>query len=400
MNPIISITHSSKKKLALILSILCFLAFIFFAAPTARADNGLTLSTPYPGITVKAGDIITFDMTIVNTTPEPLNASLSIISIPEGWTGFFEGDGSEISRVHAPSMTDDPTELTFNLTIPEDTPDGTYNVSLAADAGDGISDILDLQLNVSQVQRTQGKFTSQFPDLQGSADTTFNFSVNLANNSSAPKSYGLTANAPQGWKVAFKPSDETNQVASITVDGGKNKNMDVAITPPANTPEGEYVITCAATSADEALTVDLTVDITGSYDLTFTTPSGLLSVDAYADRETPITLVAANTGSADIENLSFGSTLPANWSVRYEPNTIESLPAGTSQQITAYLSPGPNAIAGDYVASLEADGGQAEASADLRVAVKTHTTWGAVGIIIIAALVVFLIFVFRKFGRR
>lgn len=389
-----------KKSLTLILSIFICFAFILTYGSVSRADNGLTLSTPYPGITVKAGDIITFDMTVVNTTGQPLNAALSIISIPDGWSGFFEGDGSEISKVHAPDQTDDPTELTFNLTIPEDAADGTYTVSLLADAGGGITDVLELQLDVSSIQRTQGKFTSQFPDLQGSADTTFNFSVNLANNSSAPKSYGLTANAPQGWKVAFKPSDENNQVASVTVDGGKNKNMDVAITPPANTPEGEYVITCAATSADEALTVDLTVDITGSYDLTFTTPSGLLSVDAYAGRETPITLIANNTGSADIENLSFSAALPVNWSVRYEPNAIESLPAGASQQIMAYLSPGPNAIAGDYVASLEADGGQTEASADLRVSVKTHTTWGIAGVIIIAALVILLIFIFRKFGRR
>lgn len=400
MNSTINASDGFKRKFVFIIGLLLLFTFIFSAPIHAFADNGLTLATPYPGITVKAGDIITFDMTIVNTTPEPLDPALSIISIPDGWAGFFEGDGSEISRVHAPSMAEDPTKLTFNLTIPENAKDGTYNVSLLADAGNGISDVLDLQLNVSQLQHTQGKFTSQFPALQGSADTVFNFSVNLSNNSSAPKSYGLTAKAPEGWKVAFRPADETTQVASITVDGGKNKNMDISITPPANAAAGEYTINCAATSADEALTVDLTVDITGSYDLSLTTPSGLLSVDGYAGRETPVTLVATNTGSADIENLTFSSTLPANWSVRYEPNALDSLPAGTSKQIMAYITPGPNAIAGDYVAKLTADGGQTEGAVELRVAVKTHTSWGIVGIAILAALVVLLVFIFRKFGRR
>lgn len=367
----------------------------------ARADNGLTLSTEFPGITVKAGETVNFEMSLTNDTELPLDAALSVASLPSGWEGYFEGNGSQVSRVHAASMNaEEPTELDFNLTVPEDATDGSYTVSLLADAGEGISDALELELTVSELQLAEGDFTSQYPALEGPSTATFSFSATLVNNSGTEKSYSLASNAPEGWQVSFRPSGETNQIASTTIDAGKNQGLDISVTPPASVVAGEYTIPCAAVSADETLAMDLTVNITGTYSIQLTTPSGLLSLDAYADRETPVTLSIENTGSADLQDISLASTLPENWAVRFETTTIESLAAGASQQVTAYVKPGPNVISGDYVTSLSASTTQASSSAEFRVSVKTHTTWGAVGIIIIVALVVVLILIFRKFGRR
>ncbi len=399
-------TDGMKKQMvrgiALFFAAALCLAFLPLGG-VARADNGLELSTAYPGVTVKAGETVNFDLNLTNTAGLPLDAALSA-TLPDGWEGYFEGNGSEISRVHVPAAAEGaeqaPATAKYNLTVPADVQDGTYKVSLKADAGAGVTDTLDLELQVSAAERAQGKFTSQYPELQGPASATFGFTVNLSNNSGTDKSYSLAAQAPEGWQVSFKPSGETNQIASLTVPAGKSQALDVSVTPPANVTAGEYTIPCAAVSADEALTVDLKVIITGTYSMTLSTPSGLLSVDAYADRESPVTLSVTNTGSADLKDVTLTSTAPANWEVRFDTKAIELLPAGKTMEVSAYIKPSANVISGDYATSITASADETKATADFRVAVKTRTAWGVVGVIIIAALVIGLVYVFRKFGRR
>jgi uncharacterized membrane protein len=57
-------------------------------------------------------------------------------------------------------------------------------------------------------------------------------------------------------------------------------------------------------------------------------------------------------------------------------------------------------IAGDYTFSLSARSSKASSSQDFRVTIKTPTTWGYVGIGIIAVLLIGLVLVIRRFGRR
>ena len=57
-------------------------------------------------------------------------------------------------------------------------------------------------------------------------------------------------------------------------------------------------------------------------------------------------------------------------------------------------------ITGDYVTSISIKNDEASSSADLRVSVKTSTTWGIAAIAIIVVLVAVLGMIFKKFGRR
>jgi len=370
---------------------------------TPRAAGTLVMSTDFPGITVKAGENVTFDLKLENTTDASVNAALSDTT-PDGWDGYFEGGGSQVSSVHVSNAEDaDSPKLKYIVTVPGDAADGVYDVSLLADAGGNLKYELKLSLEVSQTERSQGTFVSQFPEIQGPSTAMFGFSLSLTNNSGTDQTYSLMAQIPdgsQGWQVNFKPTGENNQIASLTIAAGKNQSLDMTVTPPANVTAGEYVIQCFAISADEVLQADLKIIISGTYTMTLSTPSGLMSVDGYADRETPVTLLITNTGSADLKDVALTSAVPENWSVRFEQSTIELLPAGASMEVSAYIKPGPNVIAGDYITIISASTNETTARADFRVAVKTSTVWGVSGVIIIVVIVLALVFVFRKFGRR
>ncbi|MEI3139130.1 MAG: NEW3 domain-containing protein [Lachnospiraceae bacterium] len=66
------------------------------------------------------------------------------------------------------------------------------------------------------------------------------------------------------------------------------------------------------------------------------TPSGNLSVDAYANAKKAVTLSITNTGNVDLTNLNLTSSAASNWDVSFDESTIDLLEAGATKEVTAY----------------------------------------------------------------
>ena len=101
-------------------------------------------------------------------------------------------------------------------------------------------------------------------------------------------------------------------------------------------------------------------------------------------------------------NVSLNSTLPSGWTVTYnvEDNVIESIPAGSTGEVIATVTPGSDAITGDYVASFTAETTRPSSSVDFRVSVKTQTGLGTGGSADHPVCGRRTGYVFRKYGRR
>lgn len=391
--------HKQAKSIRLVVGTVLTALLLCVSSIPAFGAGGLEMSTDYPGIIVKGGDSVSFSISFDNDSGATYFADLSVESIPEGWNGYFKGGGNQISRI-AVKPGKSAATATFSLSIPSDAAEGSYPVVLKALSNTGLSDTLELQLNVSEMESGEGKFTAQYPELQGASSASFNFSTTLANNGLEEQSYSLTAQPPEGWQVGFKPSGASSQVASLSVDAGSSTAITVTVTPPASVKAGTYKIPCAAVSARENLSTELTVIITGSYSLDLSTPSGRLSAEAYAEKETPITLSITNTGSTDLQNVNLTSAAPTNWNVRFDTSTIDMLEVGATKEVTAYITPSSDAMAGDYITVITASSPEASDKAEFRVSVKTRTAWGVVGVVLILAMAAGLAAIFRKYGRR
>ena len=390
---------SGRRFIHLLLAAAVFTLLFSSAALPAMAAGGLQMSTNYPGRTVKAGESPSFDLDFYNGSGTGQNLALSVESMPEGWKGYFEGNGGQVNRVFVKSGDNDAAVL-FNVTIPEQVGEGTYKAVIKASAEGGFSDTLALEFRVNKEETGSDSFTTQYPEQEGSSSASFNFSTTIVNNTPTEQSYSLSADAPSGWQVSFTPAGDTTQIASISVDARKSSGLTVGVKPPANIAAGKYTIPCTAVSAGETLKAELTVVITGSYTLELSTPSGRLSLDANANREAAVTLSVNNKGNVDLQNVTLTSSAPEGWTVRFEKPAIDVLTAGSTQQITAYIKPSKDAISGDYVTTITATSPETSSSADFRVTVKTRTLWGIVGVILILALAGGLAYVFRKYGRR
>ena len=368
---------------------------------TVHAAGGLDLSTEYPGISITPGETLNITLNLTNASGSGQDADVEIASLPEGWEGYLQGGSYEVSQVYVPNGAEG-TSLTLHLTVPDALEEGTYQVTVDAAVNEEIRDSLTLSFIVKEVNAGAGSFTTEYPEQEGTSGTTFSFSTTLINNGLSAQSYSLSSNAPSGWKVSFVPSDETASVAGIDVESSASQGLTVQVVPPENVEAGEYDISCSAVSASETLSTDLKVVITGTYGLSLSTPDGRVSFDAHANDDSKVTLNITNTGNVDLQNVSLNSSLPSGWTVTYnvEDNVIDSIPAGSTAEVIATVTPGSDAITGDYVATFTAETDEASSSAEFRVSVKTQTVWGLVAVLIILIVVGGLVYVFRKYGRR
>ncbi len=396
--------HKSIRTLSRMAALIMAMTLLASSAMAESLDTApatepyIELSTQYPALTVKAGDSLTFDLDLDNYSGVSQNITLSVAEIPEGWEGTFSAGSNQVSVVHVKNQEVN-SDVSFAVDVPLETADGEYTIRLAAQ-GEDFSDEMTIVLTVSAEEIGESSFTAEYPSQEGDATTDFTFSATLINNTLSSQNYSFTSNAPSGWQVSFQPSGETTSVAALDVEARTTQAMDISVTPPENVEAGTYEIPVTATSVNESMPITLSVTITGSYGLTLSTPSGRLSLDAYANQESAVQLSLTNTGNSDLTNVNLTSSAPTGWTVRFANETIDIIEAGATVETTMYITPGEDAMSGDYATTVTARNSDANDSVDFRITVKTETIWGLTGIGVIVLLAVVIIIVMRKYGRR
>ena len=370
-----------------------------------EAEAGkVTFSTDYPGVTIKPGGTSTFTLYITNTGSEETTVELSAEDLPEGWEGSFKGSSNEVSMVHvgAYQKKEDSPSLSYSLTVPEDTKEDIYTISLNAKGGD-VDESLALTVKVDAEEKKigAGEFSTDYAQQEGDSGTKFSYTTTLTNNSGENMTYSLSAEgAPEGWTVTFTPSDTTTATSSVPVDAGASSTIKAAIVPAQNVTAGEYPITLVAACAGETLELPVTVKITGTYSLTATTPTGNLSASAYAGETKDVALSIQNTGNIDLTAVSLKAQASTDWEITFDQDTINEIPAGGSAEVTAHITPAKDAILGDYVTIITASNDAVSSDCVLRISVQNHTSWGIAAVAVIAVLVLGLVLIIRRFGRR
>ena len=370
-----------------------------------EAETGIvTFSTDYPGVTIKPGGTSTFTLYITNTGSEETTVELSAEDLPEGWEGSFKGSSNEVSMVHvgAYQKKEDSPSLSYSLTVPEDTKEDIYTISLNAKGGD-VDESLALTVKVDAEEKKigAGEFSTDYAQQEGDSGTKFSYTTTLTNNSGENMTYSLSAEgAPEGWTVTFTPSDTTTATSSVPVDAGASSTIKAAIVPAQNVTAGEYPITLVAACAGETLELPVTVKITGTYSLTATTPTGNLSTSAYAGETKDVALSIQNTGNIDLTAVSLKAQASTDWEITFDQDTINEIPAGESAEVTAHITPAKDAILGDYVTIITASNDAVSSDCALRISVQNHTSWGIAAVAVIAVLVLGLVLIIRRFGRR
>ncbi len=247
---------------------------------------------------------------------------------------------------------------------------------------------------------------STFPVQSDVAGESYDFDVAFKWTGSEFRTFELNATGPPKWRISLTggPSGKELQAIGLDPEARFPETLRIGFAPLAGEfPEpGEYVVTLTASSGDITETIELKAVVTALYRYAFYTGSGRLNTKVTAGKENRFSVMIANTGTEVIEKIELLSEKPSKWSIEFEPtDEINNLEPGMAQELYAVIKPPREAIAGDYMVTMQATSpGLRKRAMDIRVTVLTPTVLGWIGIIIVLVVIAGLAYLFRRLGRR
>jgi uncharacterized membrane protein len=386
---------SSRRLRGVLLTTALLLATVPALAPAALAADALSLTTPFPAVSVSPGNRVSFNLSVKTSTSARVD--LTVSGVPSTWAATLHGGGFVVSAVQTSGT--DATEVRLDIDVPSDAT-GTTRITVKAQ-GSGATVALPLDVTSEANASGEVKVESDYESLRGASDQTFTFNLNITNQKDQDLTYSSTGQGPTGWTVDTKLTG-SSQAAAATVKAGGTSGVTVTVKPADNTPADTYPISVVTTVGGEQFTTDLKVEVTGSYTISLSTPDQVLSGHGPSGSVTEMTFTIDNTGTAPVTGVKLTATPPSNWTVKFDPESVDSVPAGQQVTVKAQITPSGNAIAGDYDLSFKATATEAPAgdTADVRFTVETSILGAVIGAALIVAAVAGLYWVFKRYGRR
>ena len=373
---------------------------VLTAGPASAAVTSLTVTTTYPKVQVDPGGQV--DLPILVQSPTAAQVDLSVNNAPAGFKTSFRGGGFIVTSVYTSGndASPAPTDLKLRVEVPDGAAAQDYNMTVHA-TSNGVSADLPITLTVASSEGNGVSLTTAVQAKTGAIGSPTTFSLTLHNDTAADVKFSVTVpDAPAGWTITAKPSNEADP-NNFTIAGGDTDTITVSANPPDGVQAGDFQFTVVASDGGQnTAQLALGIRLSGSEAISMASTSGVLNAAANAGAATQYSVTITNTGTAPLTAVSLSDTPPSKWTVAFTPTTIDSLAPGQTVTVPVSITPASDAVAGDYQVTLSVTGGTATDSIQVRTTVNTSTLWGYVGIGLIALVVLALLLVFRRYGRR
>jgi uncharacterized membrane protein len=388
----------------LVTAIFSLLLLTMAAALPARAEEtpppvkGMFLLTDYPAVTMRPGTTSTINLRLRNYALPPERFEISVSGVPSGWTATLLGGGQPVAA--AMVSTNDSTALQLRLDVPENAAMGTtQNLTVTAK---GSATQITLPLAVALAKDLPAKLSvkPQLPSLRGTAKSSFEYQLDIKNDSGRNLVVAFSAQAPQYFQTSFTEQYGSQELNSIPIEAGQSKTVKLKVQPPGTISAKRYPVTVKVSAEGTSADTTVALEITGQPKLSIAGRDGVLSARGEAGKESSIPLVVANTGTAAADEIELSSSAPSGWKVTFEPKKIDRIPPGDKKEVQALVTPPEKAIAGDYAPTFTAASRGESESQQFRVSVSTSTMWGIAGAGIIAIALLIMVGAVARFGRR
>ncbi|MCD1294988.1 alpha-galactosidase [Methanocella sp. CWC-04] len=357
------------------------------------SSSGTKLSCDVPGQLALGGDIVSFPILIQNNNDEDKTYTLSSSNSAKWDVTFTYGDKG-IYKVYVPKHQSKVVNLMIQTT--GSTSVGEKKVIAYVD-----SMSIDLYVYITSVNQTVDVSTKVTSKISSIGDKIF-YDIRLKNLQSKENIYKLSVTGlPENWYFRYKEdSTSFDEMAEVIVPASGEKNLVLEIVPPYSVDVGDYNFIAVITSPDGTqITKDLTLRLKSGVGMSVTTSK--LAYEAKPGESFNIDVYVSNTGKgAALTNVYLETSAPTGWIVQVSPNQTNSIKAGDIQTFRVNVVPPGNIVASDYEVSIKVKSDQAEKEKDFRVTIKTESYIPYIGGAMILLVVVGLIFMFRKYGRR
>ncbi|MBN1836686.1 MAG: hypothetical protein JW820_12600 [Spirochaetales bacterium] len=367
-------------------------------------ERNLAVAFEYPGVEISASEPVTVGILLQNKGGTDETLQLSIAEAPKGWSSAIRSGELTVTGVFLPAGQS--RTLSFETVPPSQPVAGQYEFRMTARSADGgwtDSQVFNVSVRARSRAGRGGEeigLTTAYPVLRGPAEVSYEFTLELENKREEDVTFDLFARGPEGWETNFKPVYEPRYISSFQIRARQSKKLVVEVKPPRDAPAGEYPVSVRISSDGAAAELPLTIIITGTYEISVATASGSLSVGAIRGKPATIDLFVKNTGTALQSHIGLFAYNPENWDVRFEPERIDGLQPGQTQEVKLAIVPYERALVGDYSVEIRANGEKVSEPLEFRVTVNASAAFGWIGIAIIILVIGGLVVLFRWLGRR
>lgn len=373
------------------------------ATGAQRSARSIAVLADYSGVVVPVEEKVRMNVRVENHGAQDETVDLRVAPVPTSWRASLHGGEFTVTGVAVPAGKSQT--VAFEAEPAKGVRPGTYVFGITGATPDGqVASRATVTIAVRERNPTAPsdlQATTAYPVLRGQTNSTFDFTLDVANKADTDRTVNLAAQVPAGWQVNFKPAYESKLISSVAIRADSNQTITVSLTPAPDATPGDYPVLVRFSAGASRTEVPVHVNLTGTYTLEVSTPTGLLSTNAVRGQSTRVALIVKNTGSAVNQNIRLTSFKPEDWKVEFKPDKLEMLVPGASQTVDATIIPAASALVGDYSLNLTADGEKGSSkSLDLRVAVAPSATWVWVGVGLIILSIGGMGGLFVWLGRR
>lgn len=363
------------------------------AASSGGSAGGTRLYCDVPGQNALGGDVVSFPVTIQNNDRDDRIYDLSASS-PSGWSAWYNMGDKSVYKINVPGMQ----SRTVNLMVQTsgNTPVGEKKVTASIDGQN-----IDVYVHITSINQSVEVSAKVGSKIASIGDKIY-YDFHLKNLQSKDNLYRLSVTGlPENWYYRFKESTGSmEEMAEVIVPSSSFKDLVLEIVPPYSVGVGDYNFTATMTAPDGTnVSNGLNLLLKSGTDMSVTTSK--LAYDAKPGESFNIDLYVANSGRGSaLTNVYPEAKAPEGWMVQVSPNRTNSIKAGDLQKFTINVVPPGNIVASDYEVNVKIFCDQAEKEKDYRVTIKTESYIPYIGGAIIIVVLVGLVFMYRKFGRR
>jgi len=375
----------------------------------------------FSSFVLEEGASTDLEVKIINTGNQQEDILLNLIPDPEAqdWDVLLRNKsyrGFKVRQVNL--LTEEPDDvktLNLHIEVPEkfEQIKEEYIFTIEAETVDGqIKRSFDIIVDVTEKtekdieeETNEILLSTKYPSMESPSGKAMKYEIEIKNQTEGDQVMDFAVDLPQGWRASISPRwKEEEKISAIKINKGASETILLNVVPPFSAEKDKYLLKFIAQAGELQKSLDLTAVVTGTYTLNLGTETGNLRLSAVAGEEKEYSFYIWNEGSATIDNLSFMSSAPEGWEVKFNPEKIEELPSVAETQkpekVTMTINVPQNTVPGDYMVTVNASATQDQKKIDFRTTVKVPTKWGWIGVAIIVVILAILFGIFIKLRRR
>jgi len=343
----------------------------------------------------RPGSIVSFSFKLINPFSVGIIYNLTLAK-SVNWTTILRAGGVEVSQIYL--KPESSTQLTLEIYVPYTASEGEYKFAVKA-VSKIVSGYAEVSLRVKKGIPILFMETNT-PSIDVASGDIAIYSIKVSNKGTRDAEISFTVlNLPEEFKWSIRDT-QGNTISRIFLKAGESSIIKLAVKiPPGYEPQ--YLAFVLKAQADSSLAeLKLGLNVLGKYEIDYYTEN--FYIEGFVGDTLTFGLEVINRGYNDLTEIKIVlKKVPQDFNVTVEPDVISVLKPGEKALFTIKIETPPDANAGDYYIFLKAVSSEDEApQVSLHIFLKQRTETTLLAAVAVVAVVVALIIVYWKYGRR